>query len=130
MTNFFTSDYIFPRLDFSPILFNLDFFPPIRSVPFTDQANVQIRVNGVNKVSWWALWVEDLEIFETAFLLKTFIWTWIFFKYCRVLSLKTKTKILHKKDATRLKDAWHSKRQKKNIEKTEQRTKMRKSTKQ
>ena len=45
-----------------------------------------------NKVLWWALWVEDLEIFTAAFLLKTIIWTCICFKYCRVFSLKTEKK--------------------------------------
>ena len=30
------------------------------------------------------------ESFTRAFLLKTIIWTWIFFKHCRLLSLKTK----------------------------------------
>ena len=34
--------------------------------------------------------LDILEIFATAFLLKTIIWTWLFFKHCRVLSLKTK----------------------------------------
>ena len=36
-------------------------------------------------------------MFTTAFLLKTIIWTWIFFKHCRVLSLKTKQKIFSKR---------------------------------
>ena len=40
-----------------------------------------------------------LEIFTIAFLLKTIIWTWIFFMYCRILSLKTK-KIFSKKMQT------------------------------
>ena len=30
MTKFFTSDRVFPRLNFNPILFNTDFFSPIR----------------------------------------------------------------------------------------------------
>ena len=29
--------------------------------------------------------LEILEVFKTAFLLKTTIWIWLFFKYCRVL---------------------------------------------
>ena len=33
-----------------------------------------------------------LEIFTTACLLKAIIWAWVFFKYCRVLSLKTRKK--------------------------------------
>ena len=36
--------------------------------------------------------LEILEIFTTVFFLKTIVWTWIVFKYCRVLSLKTKKK--------------------------------------
>ena len=58
-----------------------------------------------------------LEILTTAFLLKTIVWTWIFFKYCRVLpSLKTKRSPL-RKDGSHLKITWNSKRQKKNIQK-------------
>ena len=65
--------------------------------------------------------LEILEIFTTVFLLKTVIWTWIFFKYCRVFSLKTKKNLL-KKDASNLTISWQSKRQKKNIKKRERKT--------
>ena len=68
---------------------------------------------------------EILEIFATTFLLKTIIWTWIFFKYCRVLFLKRKKNL--KKDASHLKIAWYSKRLKKKIEKRERKTKHGKS---
>ena len=61
--------------------------------------------------------LEILGIFTTVFLLKTIIWTWIFFNYCR--------KMLWKKDTSHLKIAWHSKRQKKIIEKRERKIKMR-----
>ena len=40
---------------------------------------------------------EILEIFTRAFLLKSILWIWIFFKHCRVLSLKMKQKIFSKK---------------------------------
>ena len=59
--------------------------------------------------------LEILEMFTTAFLLKTIIWTWLCFKYSRVLSLKTKKNL--KKYASHVKIAWHSKRQKQSIEK-------------
>ena len=47
-----------------------------------------------------------------------FIWTWFCFKWCRVLSLKTT-----QKRCKPTKICWHSKRQKKNIEKRERKTK-------
>ena len=63
-----------------------------------------------------------LEIFTTACLLKAIIWAWVFFKYCRVLSLKTrKKKILLKKDASHLKIS--QEKQKKNVGKRERKTK-------
>ena len=65
---------------------------------------------------------EILEIFTKGLLLKIIIWTWFFFKYCRVLSLKTK-KYVFKKDASHLKIPLHSKRHKKNIEKRERKIK-------
>ena len=71
---------------------------------------------------------EILEIFTTAFLLKTIIWTWTFFKYSRVLSLNTKAKSSQKRcNANHLKIAWHRKRQKTNIEQRERKGNMRKS---
>ena len=66
--------------------------------------------------------VEVLEIFTTTFFVQIVICTWIFFKYYRLLSLKRKN-IFSKKDASHLKIAWHSKRQRKNIEKRERKTK-------
>ena len=65
--------------------------------------------------------LEILEIFTTAFFLKTVIWTWFFFMSCRAFSLKTKPNLV-KKDASHLQIAWHNKRQKKNIEKRSQTT--------
>ena len=70
----------------------------------------------------------ELEIIQmciTAFLFKTITWTWIFFEYCRALSLKTKKNL--KKDASHLKIAWDSKGKNKNIEKWERNRKMKKS---
>ena len=46
-------------------------------------------------------------------------------KYCRLFSLKTKKNL--EKDANYLELAWHSKRQKENIEKEKEKQKMKKS---
>ena len=70
--------------------------------------------------------LEILEIFITPSLLKIIILIWIFFKYCRVLSFKTK-KISLKKDASHLNVIWHGKTQKKNFEKRKKKRKLRKS---
>ena len=68
--------------------------------------------------------LEVLQIFTKAFLLKNIIWTWIFFKYCRLATLlKNEKKNLLKKDVSQLKIAWYSKRQRKSIEKRERKTK-------
>ena len=47
-----------------------------------------------NNVSWWVFWIGNLT---RAFSLKTIIWTWIFFKHCRVLSLKRNKKSSQKR---------------------------------
>ena len=70
--------------------------------------------------------INEQIIVPTVFLLKTLIWTWIFFQYCRVLSLKTE-KIFSKKDASQVKITWNNKRQKQNIEKRDRKNKIRKS---
>ena len=50
--------------------------------------------------------LEILEIFTTVFFLKAIVWTWIIFKYFRVLFLKTKKKSCQKswKPARKLAD--------------------------
>ena len=81
------------------------------SLPLIHNQNFEIKIKAVKiqhaifetftkKSSLWNLSMfhdgpfelEILEIFTTAFLLETLIWTWIFFKYFRVLSWKTKEK--------------------------------------
>ena len=70
-----------------------------------------------------ALWVGDYRNFNNNFVVKTNHLNLKFFlKYCRVLSLNTKNKIF-KKDTIHVKIAWHSKREKKKIEKTERKRK-------
>ena len=80
---------------------------------------------------WWFYGgffeLEILEMFPTAYLLKTIIWTWIFIKYCGKLSLKTKHKIFSKNLKTTLNIGWHSKRQKKILKKEKGKRKIRKS---
>ena len=62
----------------------------------------------------------DLRNFHNSFFVENYDLNLNFFKCCRVLSLKTKANIL---DASHLKIAWHSKRQKKSSEKRERKMK-------
>ena len=65
--------------------------------------------------------------FSQQLFLKNYYLNLKFFKYCRVLSLKRKKNLL-KKDASYLKIAWHSQRQKKKaLKKEKEKRKMRKS---
>ena len=58
-----------------------------------------------NKVSWWALSLLDLRNFHSSFYVKNY-YLIFFFKYCRVLSLKTKKNLLQK-DTSHLKIIWY-----------------------
>ena len=81
-----------------------------------------------NKVSWWAFWVGDPRNIHNRFLWKTITWTRISISSTAERSPWKRKKNFFKV-ASHLKIAWHSKRQKKNIEKRERR-KMRKSQQQ
>ena len=64
------------------------------------------------------------KLSQQYFLLKNIIWTRIFFKHYKMISLKkNKKKSLLKKDANHPKIVWHSRRQRKNIEKREKKLK-------
>ena len=67
----------------------------------------------------------QLRNFATALLLKTVIWTWIFFQVLQSALLKNEKKS-SQKDTNHLKIAWHSKRQKKTLKKEREKRKMRK----
>ena len=110
--------------------------------PLSKYVNVRYRNNYVlllfyqeklttkfNKVSLRGLLeLEILENFTTAFLLKTIIWTLIFFQVLQSAPLKDEKKF-SQKDVSHLKMAWHSKRRYKNIQKSERKTKNEKKSK-
>ena len=50
-----------------------------------------------SNVSWWVFWIGDPKKLHKSFLVKTFIWTWIFFKQCKVHSFKNEIKIFQKR---------------------------------
>ena len=73
--------------------------------------------------------MEILEIFTTAPILKSIIWTWFFLlKKLQRAKKKKKKKKIFKKDARHLKVAWYRKRQRKNIEKREREKKNKKKS--
>ena len=76
------------------------------------------------KVLWWSLWIEFVEISSTALLLKTFFWTWIFFKHCKV-----KWKIFSKKMqvAWKLLDDYIGSGKSKTLKKEKEKREMKKS---
>ena len=81
-----------------------------------------------NKVSWLALLcVGDARNFQNSFFVKKYCFNLIFFPNTGCSSYKRERNLL-KKDANHLKIAWHSKRQKKNIEKGERKTKTEKKS--
>ena len=71
--------------------------------------------------------LEILEVFTTAFLLKTIIWTWIFFKYSRVLSWKTTTKKIFSKKIQATYNLFDLARDRRKTLKREKKWKIRKS---
>ena len=76
-----------------------------------------------NKVSWWALWIGDPRNFHNVFFVKNFYLNLNFFQVLHGALLKQTNKQTNKqankqkseKDASHLKIAWHSKRQKNKI---------------
>ena len=77
-----------------------------------------------NKILWWALWVGDPKNFHNSFFVKNYYFDLNAFK---VLQNEWKKNLL-KKDASHLKITWHSKRQKKNIDKKERKEKNEKNS--
>ena len=75
------------------------------------------------KVSWCTIWVGDTRNFHNSFFVKNYYLKLSFFQVLQSALLKNKTKKNLTKDTSYLKIAWHSKRQKKNIEKGERKTK-------
>ena len=76
------------------------------------------------KVSWCTIWVGDTRNFHNSFFVKNYYLKLSFFQVLQsALLKKKKKKNLLRKDTSYLKIAWHSKRQKKNIEKGERKTK-------
>ena len=69
----------------------------------------------------------QLRNFATALLLKTVIWTWIFFQVLQSALLKNEKKS-SQKDTNHLKIAWHKQETEENIEKRERKTKNEKKT--
>ena len=81
------------------------------------------------KVSWCTIWVGDTRNFHNSFFVKNYYLKLSFFQVLQSALLKNKTKKnLLTKDTSYLKIAWHSKRQKKNIEKGERKTKTEKKS--
>ena len=76
-----------------------------------------------SKVSWWVLLFEDPRNFQNSFFVKNHYLNLLFFQVLQSALLTQRKKNLLKEDTSYLKIGWHSKRQRKTIEKRDRKTK-------